>query len=413
MNLLKTSVLSFIATAVRMLSALVINKAIALYIGPAGLALIGQFQSFVQATSVAAQGGLNNGIVKYVSEYQARQVSVKSLLGTAVLISLATCTIVSVSIFAFSEQLSRSVLGEEKYRFAFQLFALMLPFFVANNFLLSLLNGYKEIKEWVLVNIYQSLYSLVFTSALIFFWGLNGAFIGIATSQSIIFFVALYRLNVTTSLNVQSFAVGFDTQESLRLSKFSMMALTTAATVPVSHFVIRSYIGESLGWQQAGLWQGVWYISTIYLSVITTALSVYFLPRFSELQSKHEITTEIRKGLCMLLPIAAVLAAGIFILRDLIITLLFTDQFRAMRDLFLWQLVGDVIKVAAWLIGYVTVARAMTSVFITLEVFGSLSFLLFSILFVDAFGLQGMSYAYALNYALYLLMLLFVYRKFV
>lgn len=48
MTLIKTSILSLIATFFKMLSGLVINKAVSVYIGPSGLALIGQFQTLLK-----------------------------------------------------------------------------------------------------------------------------------------------------------------------------------------------------------------------------------------------------------------------------------------------------------------------------------------------------------------------------
>lgn len=41
MNLLKTYALSFAVTSIKMLSGLVVNKAIAVYLGPSRIALIG------------------------------------------------------------------------------------------------------------------------------------------------------------------------------------------------------------------------------------------------------------------------------------------------------------------------------------------------------------------------------------
>ncbi|MCV5857016.1 O-antigen flippase, partial [Escherichia coli] len=64
MTLVKTSLLSLIATFFKMLSGLVINKVVSVYIGPAGLAVIGQFQNFSQLVQIAAQGAINNGVVK-------------------------------------------------------------------------------------------------------------------------------------------------------------------------------------------------------------------------------------------------------------------------------------------------------------------------------------------------------------
>ena len=69
MTLGRTSILAFSATVVKILAGLVINKAVALYIGPSGLALIGQFQNFSQMVNKAAQGGVNAGVTKYAAEY--------------------------------------------------------------------------------------------------------------------------------------------------------------------------------------------------------------------------------------------------------------------------------------------------------------------------------------------------------
>ena len=71
------------------------------------------------------------------------------------------------------------------------------------------------------------------------------------------------------------------------------MALVSIATVPISHLIIRNYIGENLSWDDAGYWQGMWYISTMYLLVVTTSLGVYFLPKLSEIQDKLELKKEI------------------------------------------------------------------------------------------------------------------------
>ncbi|HBC6705092.1 TPA: O-antigen flippase, partial [Proteus mirabilis] len=90
MTLIKTSILSLIATFFKMLSGLIINKAISVYIGPAGLAIIGQFQNFSQLVLIAAQGAINNGVVKYTAEYGKESKLLPILFSTALRISLIT-----------------------------------------------------------------------------------------------------------------------------------------------------------------------------------------------------------------------------------------------------------------------------------------------------------------------------------
>ena len=55
MSLVKTSILNGIAVAVRMAATLVVNKLAATFVGPAGFAMIGQFQNALTlATSLGA-----------------------------------------------------------------------------------------------------------------------------------------------------------------------------------------------------------------------------------------------------------------------------------------------------------------------------------------------------------------------
>lgn len=81
-----------------------------------------------------------------------------------------------------------------------------------------------------------------------------------------------------------------------------------------------------------------------------------------------------------------------------------------MLELFKWQLIGDVIKIASWLLGYLMLAKAMTKVFVITEIIFGIIFALLSVIFLNSFGLVGVTYAFALNYTLYLIVMSFIFR---
>jgi polysaccharide transporter, PST family len=211
---------------------------------------------------------------------------------------------------------------------------------------------------------------------------------------------------------LEYFKRGIDKESLVKLSKYSIMAITSALTVPVSHMIVRNYIGENLSWDDAGYWQGIWYISTMYLMVITTSLSVYYLPKLSEIQDKNELKKEVFYGFKIIMPIVISMSLCIYFLREYLILIAFSNEFMPMMNLFLWKMIGDIIKIASWLLGYVTLAKAMTKTFISLEIIGSISFVLLSIIFVNNFGLVGVTYAFSLNYLLYLIVMVFIFRRF-
>ena len=79
MTLIKTSVLSAIATIIKIISGFVINKVVAIYVGPSGLAIIGQLQNFMELIVTFSNGAITNGVVKYTAEYQTIEQKKKNI----------------------------------------------------------------------------------------------------------------------------------------------------------------------------------------------------------------------------------------------------------------------------------------------------------------------------------------------
>jgi PST family polysaccharide transporter len=166
------------------------------------------------------------------------------------------------------------------------------------------------------------------------------------------------------------------------------------------------------GSDSAGYWEALTRISNLYLMFITTPLSVYYLPKLAELHEKRDLRREIVQGYRLLIPAAMACALTVFVLRDRIVNILFSADFLPMRDLFLWQMVGDVLRIAAWLLSFFLLSKSMTGIFLATEILFSSTFVLFSWYGSEMFGLQGVPIAYALNQAMYVIVVGYlVYKK--
>jgi PST family polysaccharide transporter len=410
MTLIKTSILTAIATVIKVITSFVINKLVSIYVGPSGLALIGQFQNFTGIVTTFATGGLNNGVVKYVAEYKDKDKKEK-ILGSALLITLGSSFIVSIVVMFFSSYFSQKILQTDEYTHVFIMFSVAVIFFALNMFLMSILNGQKEIKKYITVNIVSSLLSLFFTSLLVVNLGLLGVLYALVLNQSVVFFVTLMFVIKSNWFRFENFTQGIDKPSSKKLGKFALMAATSSISLPIMLLIVRDYIGKNFGWDAAGYWQGIWYISSMYLMVVTSSLSVYYLPRLSEITDKKELKKEIISGYKIIMPIVISMAVGIYFLRELVITIAFTEKFLPMEELFLWQLIGDVIKIASWLLSYLLLAKAMTRVFIYTEIGFKLTFMTLAYFFLNSYGLVGITYAFALNYVLYFFTMMYIFRS--
>jgi PST family polysaccharide transporter len=219
-----------------------------------------------------------------------------------------------------------------------------------------------------------------------------------------------YRFLIRSGFSVRAVKPLFDKDSFLKLAKFSVMAYTSSLMVPVSQLFIRNFIMTRISPESAGYWQGIDKMSNMYLAIIVSSLSLYYLPRLSEIKNQKELRKEIFLGYYIILPLIAFMGITIFFLRDFIIHLLYAPSFVPMRQLFPFQLLGDFFKIASWLLAFLMVAKAKGKMYIITEVAFSLSYLGFSLLFIQNYGIIGVTYSYCLNYFLYFILFVFLFR---
>ncbi|MGG4775529.1 O-antigen translocase [Paenalcaligenes sp. Me52] len=413
MTLIKTSLLNAIAVIVKMLTMLGLNKILAIYVGPAGYAAIGNFQNAVQIITTFGSGAITNGVTKYTAEYGEDSSEQRELWRTASTISIISSVLTGLLIFIFRKDISIWFLKDEIFSPVFTWFSISILFFVLNSFFLAILNGKKEIQRYILANIGGSLFTLIVTSILAIKFGLQGALIALAIYPSFSFIVTLALCHKANWFKFSYLFGRPDKTIAINLAKFTAMALTSAACVPISHIFIRNHLGDTLGWDAAGYWEAMWRLSSAYLMMVTTTLSLYYLPRLSELKNPQDIKHEIIQGYKIILPITAASGVIIFLLRDFIIGVLFTTDFYAMRDLFAWQMLGDTLKIGSWILAYLMIGKAMVKIFIFTEIIFSVSFYFFVLFFTSIYGLDGTTVAYAVNYAIYWIAIAFFVKDYI
>jgi PST family polysaccharide transporter len=405
MNLVKTSLLNGVAVLVRMLTLLGLNKILAIYVGPAGYAVMGQFQNAVQMITVLASGAINTGVTKYTAEYHEDEDKQRTVWRTAGTIALAGSLLTALLVILFNRTLAAWFLKDAALGGVFVWFGAALVFFVFNTLLLAILNGKKEIKRYVVANIAGSLFALCVTATMAIRFGLYGALVALAIYQSLSFFTTLLLTYKAPWFRLDYLFGRIDPKVAANLARYTLMALTAAVSVPLSHILIRNHLGETLGWNFAGYWEAMWRLSGAYLMLVTTTLGVYYLPRLSELRDPGDIKLEILQGYKLILPVAAACATTIYLLRDTIIRLLFSAEFDPMAQLFAWQMVGDTLKIGSWILAYLMLGKAMMKLFVASEVVFAALFFFLTVRFVDVFGFQGVAMAHAANYAIYWLLM--------
>lgn len=410
MTLIKTSILTAISTAIKILNGLVVTKIIAIYIGPSGLALLASFQNFTSIVMTFATAGLNNGIVKYTAEYSSL-IKKRRLWSTSVKISFIFTTICSFFIFIFNEQLSIYFFQTLEYKNIFTLFSITLFMFSLNTVLLSILNGQKEITKLTIINIFSSFVGLFLTGILTYYYNLYGALVSNVLGQTIVLFITIYFLLKTNWFRIKMFVGKMDKSELKKLSHFFLMAIVSALTLPISQIIIRNYISDNLSLESTGYWEAIWRISSTFTMFITTILTVYYLPKLASLKTDIELKNELFYGFKIIIPLTLFCIFLIYMLKDFIILVLFTKEFLPVKELFFYQLLGDIFKIVSFLIGYLLIAKALTKKYILIQIIFMISFIFLSILCINYIGLIGVTISYFINYVLLSIVMIVMFRK--
>ncbi|WP_180072959.1 O-antigen translocase [Acinetobacter sp. YH12200] len=411
MNLLQTSVLNGVAVLIKTITLFVLNKILAVYLGPTGYAALGQFQNFIQMVTTFAGSAINTAVIKYTAEYHEDESKQRAIWKTAGSIVFVFSLMFAFLILIFQRQLSLYIFHALEYQTVFVWFAVFLLFFNFNTLFLAILNGKKEILKLVLANIAGSLFALIVTSILAIKLHLYGALIALSIYQSIAFIVTLFLCYRADWFKFSSLFGKIDLEITKKFSSFIWMALVSAICVPLSQMLIRAYLSQEFGLAYAGYWEAMIRLSTVYLMVVTTTLGVYYLPRLSELKMIDEIKKEVYLGYKFLFPLAVAGGVVIFVLRDWIIKVLFSPSFAPMQSLFFWQMMGDALKIGSWILAYLMLSKAMTKLYISTEIIFTLSLIALTYVCTQLFGFEGVSMAHFINYGMYWIIISFFIFK--
>ena len=410
-DLVKVFSLNGVSTVIKMIIGILNAKIIAVLIGPSGIALIGQLQDFKRLYITFANGGISQGVTKYIAEYKNSENKTKLIISNALVITLFMSVSMALLLLIFSKHFAEIVLMNLEYRIVFIILGISIIFFAVNRFLLSIINGFKDFYIYIKINILSSFFSLLFTLTLVFFWNIKGALIAQVTFESVVLFITVLMIKKRSWFKFSYFFFQINKNEIFKLLKYGLMMAVPVIIAPIVMIMIRKDITSKISLDAAGYWTGVMKISGYITNVITQSLSVYILPRYSELINKKDIIKEIKNTYKLVIPILLVSFCCIFIFKKIIITMLFSKEFLPMADLMLAQFSGDFIRMITWVISMLLISKAMIKVFVFSELFFNLLYLFLAQSLIEYFSIMGVMYAGVINSFIYFIFIIIIFMR--
>jgi PST family polysaccharide transporter len=409
-NFLKTSFYSAIGTSINLVTRLITNKIVAVYLGTSGMFLLGQLKDFLKITSTLSNFGTTNGTVRYVAEHAENEAELKNYLGTGFKIHLYFSLAILLITIIFNNWISYYLFNDTKYATFIIVLAFSLVSISAHVFFMSVINGLKKIKLYIIINVIATLLSAIVLIYLVINYKTIGAFYAFAISQFLTFIVSLILIIIYKPFSLKLLLFPFKKNAFKNLSKFSLMALVGPICLISATFFVRYFLKSEFDENHAGSWEGMWRISAMYLLFLTTTFKFYLLPTFASLSGK-ELKKEIFKVWKFIIPIVIVITLTVYLLKDFVISVLLDKGFFLIGTIIGFHLLGDTIKINSWVLGNVLIAKTKTKAFIFFQVEWALGFSILTFIFVKMYGFIGVSIAYFGAYIIHFVLMNIYLRK--
>ena len=317
--LFKVAHLNSATIATKIIAGILTSKAIAIFIGVEGMALIGNLRNFLSAIQSFAILGFYNGFVKTVAKCKDDALELSKTISTTYYLGFFSTILISFICY-YNAEFFNDFLFSANYNYAYviEILALALPFYALNMFCFGIMNGFSNFKMLLIINIIGQILGLAITLYLIYIDHIDGALVAAVIAPSLLFLITLVgiinRRNLMTQIKISNVSLGV----LKTFAPYAIMALVTAIALPFVSILIRNFIIEELGIKQAGYWEAMNRISDYYLMFVTSIMTLYIIPRFSEIDNKKEFRKEVFGFYKSVMPIFGLGLIAIYFLLSLI-----------------------------------------------------------------------------------------------
>lgn len=411
-QLFKVTSLSSFSILVRLITGFLSSKVIAYFVGPSGMALMGNLRSFTSLLESVGTLGIQNGVLQNVAKNNKDKLALNNFVRLIFWTLLLFSLIISSFLIFGNSYFGKMIFNQHsEYNFILNFVAFFLPFQVLHLFFITVLNGFSYYKKVTLISICGYIVSLLVSFVFIWFYGVFGALVSVSITSFLLFLFSSFYFFKEFSFEIIFSRIQIDFSVLKGLIPFGIMSLFTAVLTPILYIFIRNLIAKEVSIEASGWFEAMQRISGFYFMFISTLVSFYFLPELIKTNSeteKNAITTKFYKRV---IPVFTLVLIGIYFTKDFVIQILLTSDFYKVRDLFAWQLLGDFFKGMSLILGIRFYVIKDLKGYLLTESISFLVFFVASWFWIPIFGATGAVISYATTYLIYFFVLVFYFRK--
>ncbi|VVQ07108.1 Lipid III flippase [Pseudomonas fluorescens] len=384
---------------VKAVAGLIVIKLLAWKLGPDGFGLLGQLMTLVAITGMFAGGGITNGLIKVLAESPVASKEGKAWFATAFTLTTVISAIVALLLMLFSTALSNRLM-QGGFTALFVGLGLVQAIVGYASLVQAEASSRGESVFYAKVNILGTVLGTLVLALAVNSFGFDGAAYSVMLMPALTAIVTLLFMasGRRELFHFSRFLV--DRVRMRHLLSFSVLALVGSTSVPVAQILMRDGMAQRFGWEQVGLWQGVIKLSDVYMQFVGVVLMNYVLPRYASAANLNLVIKEFKISLLWLLSALMLGFIALYSLKNIVVKLVFSDEFLPMTDYFLPQMVGDIFRTIASAISLIFMARGAVRVSIIFEFAQGIFIFSVFLMLLGTFGSMAPVYAHVITYGL-------------
>lgn len=394
------------------LISIVRSKFVALLIGPAGMGITGLLTSATGFVSAFTGFGLGTSAVKNISSVAATgdEAQISKVVVVLRRLTMITGVLGMVLTASLSPWLSEITFGNKDYTYAFIWISVTLLFQQLSSGQMVVLQGLRKLHFLAKANALGSLIGLLIAVPIYYLWRIKGIVPVIIISSLTTMILSAYftQKAQVRSVIIPTKEIISESKEMLKMGfAISISGLIAAAV----SFIVRIYINNSGGVEEVGLYNAGFAIIGTYVGMIFTAMSTEYYPRLSAVaydnfKCRDLINQQAEVAILIISPILAVF----LIYSNLLIVILYSGKFIAVKEMICWAALGMYFKAASWSVSIVILAKGASKLYFWNELVANLYILTFNIIGYMLAGLAGLGISFMLAYIVYFIQVDFLAR---
>lgn len=375
------------------------TKLIALWVGTAGVGLIGLFSTaldmIVQFTQLSLRTVTVRDIAAAPTAERRRSITRSVALYGAVL------TVAGAALTALiAPLLSALTFGNLGYTWAFAALAVAVAASTYTSTQSAILQGHNMLRRIAVASAVGVPLSLAIAIPMIYYWRIHSVIpiiIVYTLTMAITLFFLRYRRGGTSAPRIRG------TERRRLWGSFARMGIylsVASAFTYAASYLLMSYINHRAGTSEMGLYQAGYSLSVRYIGIIFPAMAMEYYPRLAGVASPWRTSVMMSRQTSVSIAVVVPCAAAMMLLAPWIVQLLYSRSFLAVVPMVIFAAASLPLRSWAWAMGFVLLARGNGRTYLTAEALSAAIGTALNIAGYAWLGLTGLGISFILWYAI-------------